>query len=342
MTLNRNQTIDAIKGMMILVIVIHHSQLTKFLHHGYLAVDVFFWISGVFLMRSFQNSGRTAFEYTCRRIKKVFLPYLLSFLLACFLDYKHLLSFTSFDEFISIYAPFSAFLTLTEELGPPLHSYVILVGGWYLSVLVIGGFLLYSLLEYDKKLATKIILPFGLILGFTFLFHSNSSIENFSKVGVINSPLLRGLLEMSSGALLYSTLKEHSEVFNRHTAGFNILACLSYALFICLLFTNNTLDAFTVITIPAILTGAFIQGSWLENAYNQSKLKLLPKLGEISLEVYLIHSPALHIVHSTCKYMHLSIPTPILVLLDLAFVIIAAILLKIFCNALIQHKASVI
>ena len=341
MNTNRNRAIDALKGILILFIVIHHSQLMPFIHHGYLAVDVFFWIAGVFLMRSFLNRQETAFRYTLRRIKQVLPPYLIAFVLACILDYKHLLSFRSFDEFLNIFTPFSAFLTLTEELGPLHHSYVVLVGGWFLSVLIIGGFLLYSLLEYNEKLTTKVLLPFGVILGFTFMFHGNQSAENFSIVGAISFPLLRGFIEMSAGAFLYALLKDNSAFFYGKSTLFNILAVLGFIFLIGIMITAEQLDAYTVILIPIILIGLMIPDSWLNKAYLLLPSHILPTLGALSLEIYLIHSPVIHIVHSLTNWMNLSIIPWILALIDILVVILAALVLRKICNAprLAHHRA---
>ena len=143
MTPRRYYSIDAIKGLMIIFIVLHHNQCLSFLHHGYLAVDAFFWIAGGFLLLSFVKHQGTAVHYTYQRVRKLIIPYFIAFSIACILDFKHLLSFRTFDELMTILTPFSAFLSFTEELGALHHSFVVLVGGWFLSVLIISGFLLF-------------------------------------------------------------------------------------------------------------------------------------------------------------------------------------------------------
>ena len=148
---NRNSAVDAIKGLMILLIVLHHLVLIPFLHHGYLAVDMFFMIAGYYLANHFKAKGGTAFQYTAGRFKQVYLPYLLALILATILDYKRLISFQGFEGFLETYAPYVAFLTLTEEMGFLSHWPIVLFGGWFLSVLIISGFLLFGLLEYNEK-----------------------------------------------------------------------------------------------------------------------------------------------------------------------------------------------
>lgn len=334
----RNLAIDAIKGMMIILIILHHSRLVPTIRHGYLGVDVFFIIAGYFIMHSFIQKRRTAFNYTIHRIKQVYLPYLFSFGLACILDYKRLTSFQGFDGFIETYAPFSTFLTLTEEAGFFFHSPVILIGGWYLSVLVIGGFLLYSLLEFNEKLTTKVLLPFSIILGYTFLFSEKLSLENFSIVGAISFPLLRGFLDMGMGIMLFAIFREEQERFMRHRKLISIVSSVAFVLFCALLLVQKPLDCFLLLCAPIFIIGSLLPDTWIQCFYNGPYTKVLPYLGRLSLELYLIHQPVLHIVHSSFKFLHLPINAAVLIPVDLAAVLISAIVLRRICLRIQSHS----
>lgn len=328
---HRNLAIDAIKGLMIILIILHHSRLVPALRHGYLGVDVFFIIAGYFLMQSFIKKKGTACDYTIHRLKQVYLPYLISFGLAGILDYKRLTSFQGFDGFIETYAPFSTFLTLTEEAGFIFHSPVILVGGWYLSVLVIGGFLLYGLLEFDDKLTTKVLLPFSLLLGYTFLFSEKPSLENFSIVGAFSFPLLRGFLDMGTGVLLFTIFGDEQELLILHRKQISIVSIAALVLFCAILLVQKPLDCFLLICAPLFITGALIPDTWVQRFYNGAHTKVLPFLGSLSLELYLIHQPILHIVHSSFKFLHLPINAAILIPVDLAAVLFSAVALHQIC-----------
>lgn len=328
---HRNLAIDAIKGLMIILIILHHSRLVPTLRHGYLGVDVFFIIAGYFLMQSFIKKKGTAFGYTIHRLKQVYLPYLISLGLACILDYKRLTSFQGFDGFIETYAPFSTFLTLTEEAGFIFHSPVILVGGWYLSVLVIGGFLLYGLLEFNEKLTTKVLLPFSLLLGYTFIFSEKPSLENFSIIGAVSVPLLRGFLDMGLGVMLHAVFTNEQERLGRHRTMISIASILAFMLFCAILWVQKPLDSFLLLCAPLFLTGSLLPDTWLQRLYNGSPTKVLPFLGRLSLELYLIHQPILHIVHSSFKFLHLPINAAILIPVDLAAVLFSAVALHQIC-----------
>lgn len=336
---NRNSAVDAVKGLMILLIVLHHLLLIPSLHHGYLAVDMFFMIAGYYLAHHFQAKGGTAFQYTAGRFKQVYLPYLLALLLATILDYKRLVSFQGFEGFFETYAPYVAFLTLTEEMGFLSHWPIVLFGGWFLSVLIISGFLLYGLLEYDERKTVKVILPFTVILGFTYLFSLGSSAENFSITGAISVPLLRGFIEMGTGVLMFYILAENKEGLNKSKILITVLACLALAIFLAMVFVQQTFDSYIVILFPLILTGVLLPESPIERLYDRSPTKILAWLGSLSLEIYVIHQPAIHIVHSSIKFLGLSVSTAVRILSCVAVVILAAFILRVICGYIRRRLA---
>lgn len=333
----RNHAVDALKGLMILLIILHHGGLLPFLRHGYLGVDVFFVISGYFLMQGFVTKGGSAVAYTRRRLQQVWLPYLFALLLACVLDYKRLASFSGGQGFLTTYAPMASFLTLTEELGFVFHAPVILVGGWFLSVLLIGGFLLYGLLEYNERLTVKVLLPFSIVLGFTWLFSLSANIENFRTVGAVGLPLLRGFLEMGLGVLCYA-------VFSELKTGPKAATALFFAallVFVAMLLSERSLDGFLVFVIPIMLLGVLGPQSWLRDAYGRCPTKILAWLGVLSLELYLIHQPVLHIVHSAFKLLGWSAPAALVVPVDVAACVLAAVILRALCRRIRTVKQRV-
>ncbi len=329
---NRNSAVDALKGVMILVIVLHHLVLIPFLHHGAMAVDMFFMIAGYYLANHFHTKGGTAAQYTWRRIKGVYLPYLLALLLATVLDFKRLLSFQGFEGFMETYAPYVAFLTLTEELGFIDHWPVVLVGGWFLSVLIISGFLLYSLLEYNEKKTAKVILPFIVLIGFTFFFSQGPSTGNFSVIGAISIPLLRGFLEMGLGVFIFYIISENQEALSQKKTFITVISLVSFAIFIALLFVKKHFDSYIIILFPLILTGFFIPDPPIKRLYDRCPTKILAWLGALSLEIYVIHQPAIHIVHSSFKFMGLYVSPAVKVIACVAFSIFAAFLLRLICR----------
>ena len=339
-TSDRNLSADAVKGLMILLVIFHHSCLLPFIHHGYLGVDVFFVISGFYLMRHYSfNKGTTAVQYTAERVRKTYLPYLFAFILACALDCKRLVSFQGFDGFVETFAPVASFLTLTEGLEFLVHTPIILTGGWFLSVLIIGGFLLYGLIDYDERLATKVILPFGIIAGYTFLFtRNNASVESWYAVGAVSMPLLRGCADMGTGILMCSAIQNNQEWINKKRKSFTILSLVSLILFALMVITRKAFDCFLVIIIPMMLMGVLIPESPLNSFYKKWRPALLPRLGALSLELFLIHYPVIHIVHSGFKYLNIPLKAALLIPADVVSIILAAIVLRWLCRFILSRN----
>lgn len=288
---------------MIIFVVLVHTCKIPCLHHGYLAVDVFFFISGYYLMRNFQRRNCTAVRYTWGRIRQFYLPYLLSLLFSAILRYKGLLSFHDLDGFLEKIGQFAFGLTLMEEIGPAIMHEHILLGSWYLSVLIIAGFLLYSLLEYRESLAIKVILPFICISGWTFLFTVSESAMNWSRVGAVSLPLLRGFVEMSAGALLYKVYTDYHDAVERRSTLVNVAAVFSFVLFICLMFTRQSFDKYLIVTIPWMVLGAHLEKSWMNDYLKLIHGDVFSRIGQYTIYVLFGHPPAILLVHWSNEHL---------------------------------------
>lgn len=294
--MNRNYAIDWIKGLMMVVVVLYHSGLTP-LHHGYIAVDLFFPICGFFLMRSFEKRPTTAVSYTWSRIKRVYLPFLLCFLFSCLLRFKGLTHFPDFDAFLEKYAQFAYSLTLTEEIGPRVVVEHIQDGSWFISVMLIAGFLMYGMLEYSKRLSVLVLFPAIYVLGFTILFSYSPSAMSWDRLAVIGLPLLRGLAGMVSGALIYDLYANYHASVERRSTLINIAFILSFVLFLTLMIAGKALDVYLLPTIPWILLGAYIDGSWFNRALSHIKGGLMGWVGRNTLYLLFAHPPCILLVN---------------------------------------------
>lgn len=334
----RNYAIDWIKGLMIIIVVLIHTHEITPLHHGYLAVDVFFFISGFYLMHSFEKKHGTALQYTWSRVKRFYLPYLICFAASCLLRYEGLTSFPDYDTVVERLARFAFCLTLTEEIGPQVLFEHILDGSWYLSVLLIAGFLIYSMLEYNPNLSVQILFPFACILGFTFIFNRDPSIMNWSRYGAVSIPLLRGFTEMIAGALIFDVYNRFNGAVERRHVIINIAASISFVLLIALMFATKALDVYIVCLLPCILLGAVIQESWLNKILAKFQGGLLSRVGQNTIYVLFAHPPVLLLVYWTNEnLLNHSLSASLIVMLDLLLSSLATIGL-IYCCKLIRKK----
>lgn len=288
----RIYSIDWLKGVMILIIVIFHSFFFPGFR-GYLAVDVFFFISGYFMMTSFLRKPTTATRYTWRRIKRLAAPYFISMVFVCILRYHNFLAIDSFDSFIDMMGKVFSTIPFVEELGGEITRTPFLLGCWFLSVLVIGSFFLYAMLQYDERLAILILFPAIVLIGYNAMFEHSGSINIFTtRIGPLGAPLVRGLTDMAGGALICYVYNHYKDSIERHYRLVNALGLIALCIFLATLFTKQELDKYYIITIPWFLLAAVMDHSWLNNVLTRIKGGLLSKLGRYTIYVYCIHGVA--------------------------------------------------
>ncbi len=336
----RNYALDWIKGLMMIAIVVYHTSIVPVMHHGYLAVDLFFPICGYFLMMSFCRKPTTAVLYTWSRVKKFYLPFLICFIFSCLLRFRGLTSFPDFDSFLEKYAQFAYSFTLTEEIGPRVMTEHILHGSWFLSVMLIAGFLLYGMLEYKKEMATRILFPAIYILGFTLIFTHDPRVASWDRVGAISLPLLRGLSGMVSGALIYDIFHGYKETVEKRSTLINLASVISFVLFIALMFSEKALDLYVLPTIPWIVLGAVIKGSWFNRLLSHIKGGFVGLIGRNTIYLLFAHPPCLLLVDWTNEHLlNSSLSSFTHLLLDLVVSAAGTVVLYYSCS-LIRKKLA--
>ena len=341
MTNKRLLSIDWIKGVMILIIVIYHSSFSPGFH-GYLGVDVFFYISGYFLMSSFLRKPTTAVKYTWSRIKQIAAPFFICLLLAGGVKLASLLaSGGSFDSFVDTTGKvFTASLFASEFGGEFTRDYSIILY-WYLSVLVISSFILYAFLQYNERLSTTLLFPIIVLLGYNALLCDGPSLDSYSRIGPLGAPLIRGLVEMAAGAMICYVYYHNKPSIEKRSALINILGIFSFILFIALMFTKEALDKYTIITIPWILLSTVMDQSWLNVVLRKIKGGLLARLGRYTLYVYCIHGPVQPRVHWVNEhFLHNSLSGIGLFIMELVAIAIASVVLF-YLSQLINRKVFI-
>lgn len=231
--LYRNHSIEALRFFFMLLICCWHNYASSgVFRHGYLAVEFFFILSGYLLYKSFskQNSLSTI-DYTLKKIKRFAPEYLIVMI---FLYMRHFLIPCILGK-----REFSVPLVL--KMFPEmvfLQDSGLYYGGmnfplWYLSILLVGGGLLYALLKYDQRLALNIVFPWLCLQGYVYIF-SNSpdgSIQVWGANGASVMKLLRGVAGMSLGVLLAYFFTRKQEKLKKHCiwlsiVGGDVLLCI--------------------------------------------------------------------------------------------------------------------
>lgn len=293
---HRNLAIDWIKGWMILCIVLVHTwAFPQYRFH--LAVDVFFFISGYYMMLSFLRKPTTAVLYTWKRIRVIALPFFICLLFRCCLDPGSFLSPGGMDGFVEKYAELLYTFSFAEEVGVSISADQLLLGSWYFSVLIIGSFLLYGMLECNERLSSRILFPLIALFGFNALIAHSESFSTWSRIATIGTPLIRGCSEMAAGAVICSVYTENKSAFEKRAVFINLMGIVAGVLFILTIFSPTIVDKYLVITVPWFLLAAVLDNSWLSKGLDKIHGGIMSFIGQYTLYILCAHWPALILVH---------------------------------------------
>lgn len=138
---NRIISIELFRFICMSIIVIWHTHGQIWFSHGYLPVDFFFLVSGVFIYYSGNKTKQPALSpylFTLKKIRKFFPKYIIALFFAfcviiLFRNYHYGNDLVSGDDLFKVLTEFF----MLQELGPFPRG----INGpaWYISVLVIGG-----------------------------------------------------------------------------------------------------------------------------------------------------------------------------------------------------------
>lgn len=214
---SRTKGIDVYRFVFALVIMLHHLgwQFTFDLFgSGYLAVDLFFIVSGYFLAAHYEreqeklpdggviSAGEAAARYAVGRWKRMFLHHSWSFCVAAvavLLLGEHTWKQVLFDNW-------PEFLML-EETGIGRES-VINGVGWYCSALFLASFAVYYLLGKNKRTHVCVITPIACVIVFSYFYNTYGHLNRY-----LQNPLLicdgvfRGFAEVSIGCVCFYAVK---------------------------------------------------------------------------------------------------------------------------------------
>lgn len=160
---------------------------------------------------------------------------------------------------------------------------------WFISVLLIGGAILFSLLKSFGHKTISVILPLAVLLGITYL-------RSFGNCGLIWRPqlpgspfdcnLIRGIIEMGIGVILAYVYEIKKESFDRYKTLVNVLGLIGLAGMFLIVSAKRNYDTLSLFLIPMIIVACMQP----ETIYSKLfKNKVWSWLG-LSMYIYFIHS----------------------------------------------------
>lgn len=162
---------------------------------------------------------------------------------------------------------------------------------WYLSVLMVLSYFLYQGLSLNKTVCIKVIYPLLLLLGSALLFSGgDNSIVHWNTFGVLYMPLIRGLVDMIIGILIWECVHSDFKIYFVFSLVMNIMA---WFLIIVAMFGEKTQDSLVLLGFAILLVLYFSQSNLLSKF---TDIKLFGTIGKYTYAMYLNHSLVIRIV----------------------------------------------
>lgn len=195
----------------VLIMILHYnSSYTKIYANPhvtngwYIGVEFFFIVSGYLLMAKADINGKTesALRYTARRYIRLYPEYLFALVLTWLIKSctgargvkgSLLLLLENWEE-----------LFMLQCIGLNKYPFINNIT-WYISAMLLAGFLIYHCVTCYRDTYIKFILPVLLVVIYSYLYRHNTDLDHYVYTeGIwLNDAVLRGLLDMNVGVAVY-------------------------------------------------------------------------------------------------------------------------------------------
>ena len=321
----RIASIEFMRFICMLIIVSWHTKVQPLFSHGYLPVDFFFILSGVFIYKAAyqKNAPPSPFDFTYKKIRKFFPKYLVASLFAfcvivLFRNWHYQYELVTIEHLFRLFTE----LLFFQQVGTVWPGTGAINGPmWYLSVLIIGGGLLYNF-AYKSTRFLSCFAPCIVIFGYTFLENeTHGDFSEFNLLCFIRISFMRGACGMAFG-MLVGALATKGEIFSNKVMRevFFLLGIIGMAY--CLI-SERHWDLYFCIFSAIVIYFCLEKTSLINKIINK---EIFLKMGDITYDMLLLHFP-INILWSHTIGIHLM---PWLsVLLLLAFNVLVAYLFNV-------------
>lgn len=277
----RVHSIEALRFLlMLLVAVWHFDSGMGQMQHGYLAVDVFFILSGFFLYRSAtKREAANSLDYTWNKVKRFYPETIVVLVPLLVISWSRVLK----EPHRLLNDLF--FVTSSSVFGGGWNAPL-----WFLHIMILSGALLYPLCKNWPRISIPALLPSVFLFPMTYLLNiGDGRLECSGVIGPFDCSLLRGLSEMSLGILaaVFWERKGNSIMDSKEGQWLvNILSLVGILGVITLVFIHPDYDRYVLLFAVFVIIGC------MDSRCILNKLpwpRLWDYLGSLSFEIYLVH-----------------------------------------------------
>ncbi len=271
-----------------------------FLTEGYVGVEFFFVVSGVFLAGSIvkiwdkdnSNLGKDTLNFIWKKFC-FFFPYLL-------VDYVLILGLfiISYDFPIHKLANSVWELFLLQKIG--IKYFAVNVSTWYLSSMLISMFFIYPLMRKFKMNYVYFIAPVVVVFGIGTMGHFSDSLHcKGTWIFFTDFANVRAFVELNLGILLYFISNKLKNINFTKLGLFCLtmieIICLSLPFFTSTLIKNSYRYDYLMLVIIAI--GVCIAASNITLEKNILNKNIVYYFEKLSLPLYILHACVLKIIY---------------------------------------------
>ncbi|MBQ3847027.1 MAG: acyltransferase [Bacteroidales bacterium] len=324
-TISRNPAIEFFRFVFIGIIVLwHFSNIVPIFQCGDFAVDFFFILSGAMLYRSFiVHPGQDSVKYTFNRIRRIFFEWILVLVpvfIIKFRDWLFIDGHLNKDNLLEYALKFIHEIFFLGETG--LFNGSSHYASWFISALIVGGFILYSALYFFKERCPGFYFPVFAMLSLVFLY--KDGFPGWGIIGCFKLQLLKGTAEMAIGATIYHYAERYQQSLKKYHTLIDFISLAAIAMWIVLLFNDRKFSPYSILFCSLILVSLLVDNSLMVRFFSRSS-RLWLLLGGISFEMLLTHG----LVKPIVSYLNIGMLPPLIsVTLYLLLVIASAFGLK--------------
>lgn len=298
----RMYSIDGLKGILacIVAFVWHYQHflpigspfycvLKPFYEHGYLAVEFFYMISGFGMVLGYESriiSGEIdTFHYVNGRVKRLFMPVLLSTMVTTVLQLIYMHSFGNIMQYASEFFTVDHFVLniLGLQTGIIGREYSFNGPLWFVSVLIVCYVIFYLVVRYnvDKEDIIPLLYWIIMLIGLAII-HSGLSKP------LLNEEMGRGLASFFAGAILSSIYRKTGSK-NASKASWGMICLLGFVVIISAIYGYGIIGNIRLYVI--IWFGPSVIWIVINNRYIKWIFELLEPLGKHSMSIFVWHFP---------------------------------------------------